>query len=360
MSGAAHVTGDRPVRVAVIGLGWAGREIWLPRLLDHPEYELAAVVDPNPATTAALADRMPVLTDPEQLSPDSIDLAVVAVPNHLHATVASRLLERGIPVFVEKPVCLSTAEADRLAEAERTGGAMLLSGSAARYRADVGALREVVGSLGRIRHVDLSWVRASGVPDTGGWFTRQSTSGGGALVDLGWHLLDTLAPMLGPAEFAHVVGATSDDFVADAGSGAAWRDLPESTRDGVTDVEDTARGFLLTDGGTSVSLRASWASHELHDVTRIVVDCSGGTVTLRCTFGFSPNREGGSVLTLLRNGRSEELPVPQAPIGSEYVRQLDEVPALLADKANTGRAVEEVRRTINVIERLYQTARAHT
>ncbi|MFE2727633.1 Gfo/Idh/MocA family protein [Kitasatospora sp. NPDC059327] len=359
MSGATGATADRPVRVAVIGLGWAGREIWLPRLLDHPAFTPVAAVDPNPVATAALADRMPVLADPDQLSPETTDLAVVAVPNHLHTAVAARLLERGIPVFVEKPVCLNSAEADRLAEAERAGGAMLLSGSAARHRADVGALREVVGSLGRIRHIDLSWVRASGVPDAGGWFTRQSTSGGGALVDLGWHLLDTLAPMLGPAEFAHVVGATSDDFVAHAASGAAWRDRAESPGGGVTDVEDTARGFLLTDGGVSVSLRASWASHEPRDVTRIVVDGGAGTATLRCTFGFSPNREGGSTLTLLRNGRTEDLTVPQAPIGSEYDRQLDEVPALLADKANRGRAIEEVRRTIDVIERLYQSARSH-
>lgn len=345
-----------PTRVAVVGLGWAARTIWLPRLLGHPGYAVTAVVDPDPQARqlAAVPDTVRLTADVQELDPEQVDLVVLAVPNHLHADLAVRLLNRDLSVFVEKPVCLTSAEADRLAAAERASAGRLLAGSAARHRADVRRLYELIGQLGSLRHMELSWVRSRGIPGAGGWFTDRHRSGGGALVDLGWHLLDVVHPLLGAAEFAHVVGTTSDDFIATGSGTATWRDEPAS---GAGDVEDTARGFLVTDRGVSVALRVSWASHEPLDETRIRVDGSAGTARLRCTFGFSPNREGGARLTVTRNGTTEQVVVPQEPIGAEYHHQLDEIRATLAGPPVEGQAVAETARTIRVIERLYASAR---
>ncbi len=346
---------DDPVRVAVVGLGWAGRTIWLPRLTAHPAYRVTAVVEPGPGGAEHVPSGAALLADADLLGPD-VDLAVVAVPNHLHTPVAERLLARGIPVFLEKPVCLSAAEADRLAAAERAGGTVLLAGSAARYRPDVAALTELAADLGPIRHVDLAWVRASGVPDAGGWFTSRRLSGGGALVDLGWHLLDTAQAVLGgDVRFPSVLGSLSADFVNDGRRGAGWRGTEGPH--GAGDVEDTARGFLLTDTGVSVAVRASWASHESVDTTRITVEGATGSATLECTFGFSPNRRVPR-LTRTRDGVTTEVPLPGEAVGTEYVRQLDELPALLADPASRGAAVNRAHHTISVIERLYAAARA--
>ncbi|MFI1940692.1 Gfo/Idh/MocA family protein [Streptomyces purpureus] len=356
------------VRVAVVGLGWAAKSIWLPRLREHPGFAVSALVDPDRAAlAAAVHDRTGtlLLTDVDELTPDVADLAVVAVPNHLHAAIACRLLVNGVPVFLEKPVCLNSEEAEQLAAAETGGGSLLLAGSAARYRADVLALRELVANLGHIRHVDLSWVRARGIPDAGGWFTQRQYAGGGALVDLGWHLLDTVTPLLGDVRgditFDQALGTVSDDFVRSSVARASWREeqsLHAYDDDSAGDVEDTARGFLVTDTGVSVGLRASWASHEPRDVTVIRVDGSEGTATLRCTFGFSPNRVESAELTLTKDGVVTQVPFPVEPIGAEYMRQLDELPALLAAPESRGRAVRETRRTIAVIERIYETARA--
>ncbi|WP_320064914.1 Gfo/Idh/MocA family oxidoreductase [Micromonospora sp. RTGN7] len=351
---------DRPVRVAVAGLGWAGREIWLPRLAAHPAFEVTALVDPQPAARDAARDTHGVpfaYADVDDLPVGAVDLVVVAVPNHLHATVAARLLRRGVPVFLEKPVCLTSAEADLLADAERAGGAVLLAGSAARWRADVRTLADAAGELGPIRHVDVAWVRARGVPDAGGWFTRWDLSGGGALVDLGWHLLDTVLPILGPATVTHVIGSVSDDFVNDSAAHAAWRSDAGPGGRARGDVEDTARGFLLTADGASIALHACWASHEALDRTTITVQGAAGSATLRCTFGFSPNREPTPVLTRTRDGETVRLPLPAEPIGGEYDRQLDALPGLLAAPVSRGAAVAEAHRTIDIIERIYRCAR---
>jgi oxidoreductase len=372
------------VRVAVVGLGWAGRSIWLPRLAGHPSFQVVAAVDPSPAARAALAagdlaapdgadgadgaDRgagggagrggagVELLERVDDLRASTVDLAVVAVPNHRHAEVALDLLRAGVPVFLEKPVCLSAAEAEALAAAEASTGATLLAGSAARARADIRALYDLVPSLGEVRHVEASWVRARGVPDAGGWFTRRRLSGGGALVDLGWHLLDTIAPIVGAGGFVQAVGTISDDFVGNASWGAAWRHT-EAASDADGDVEDTARAFLVGDNGVSVALRASWASHQARDTTVISVEGSAGMATLTCTFGFSPNRRPGSTLTVTRAGGTRAVPLADEPIGGEYRRQLDDLPAMLADPDQLGRAIIEARPTIAAIERIYDSAR---
>jgi oxidoreductase len=175
-------------------------------------------------------------------------------------------------------------------------------------------------------------------------------------VDLGWHLLDTLAHVVGSHSFTHVVGSVSHDFVLDPASRVGWRDERQTGARG--DVEDTARGFLVSDNGLSVSLHASWASHVTLDETRVVVEGSRGTATLRCTFGFSPNRLPRPVLTLLRNGETTEIPLPDEPIGVEYTRQLDELPVLLATPSSRGRAVAGAHTTIDVIERFYASSHA--
>lgn len=345
-------------RTVVVGLGWAGRELWLRPLCEHEDFEMVAVVDPEPGSRADVAATtgLPAYATVDALVPSMVDFAVVAVPNHLHAEVAASLLRRGICVFLEKPVCLTTAEADDLAAAERDGGT-LLAGSAASYRGDVRTLAGLLPELGRVRHVDLAWVRARGVPQPGGWFTQRSKAGGGVLVDLGWHLLDVLTFLLGPAPVVQVIGSVSDDFVKSGAWSAAWRkDQPTDVRAG--DVEDTARGFLVREDGISVSLRASWASHEALDAAAITIEGSAGTAGLRCTFGFSPHRAPEPVLTLTREGTTRRIPLPAEPIGIEYGRQLDGLGRLLDDPSQRGVALGQARSTIRLVEGFYASARA--
>jgi oxidoreductase len=131
------MAGAAPVRLALVGLGWAVCELWEPAIGNNPGFTVVAVHDPDPDAVAWAVDRFPtvrILPGAADLLPDEVDLAVVATPNHVHAVTAVALLERGIATFVEKPVCVSSVEAAALAVAERTGGATMLAGSAAWYR----------------------------------------------------------------------------------------------------------------------------------------------------------------------------------------------------------------------------------
>jgi oxidoreductase len=353
MDGTRH-----PIRLAMVGAGWAVGRIWAPMLAGHPGYRVAAVADPSPDAlrhAVSLFEGARPAATVDELPSGEVDLAVVATPNHLHGPVAAGLLRRGIPVFVEKPVCLRAAEAAEIADAERTGGARLLAGTAAWHRADVKALRALGGELGELRSMELSWVRASGVPARGSWFTDRSRAGGGALVDLGWHLITVGLRMLGWPAVHDVVAAVSGDFIDGGASTASWHEGADAAGDPV-DVEDTARAVFRTAGDVLCSLTTAWASHAETDYTRIALEGSAGRAELCCTFGLSPHRVPRSRLRVWRAGRTEEVGLPAEPVGAEYRTQLELFPALLGDPGRSGAAVREATRIVDLVERIYRSA----
>ncbi|HEU5473558.1 MAG TPA: Gfo/Idh/MocA family oxidoreductase [Actinophytocola sp.] len=353
-------TATQPIRVAMIGLGWVFTDIWAPMLADHPGFEVIGVLDPDPAAVARATELFAAartLSTVDDLDPAEVDLAVVATPNHLHASTAATLLRRGIAVFVEKPVCLTSAQGAELVEAERAGGARVLAGTSAWHRADVKALRAQLDQLGPLRTVDLAWIRARGVPGAGGWLTSGDQAGGGALFDLGWHLITIGLRMIGWPPVTDVVGSVSADFVGRNGFESGWH--PAGGTGGV-DVEDTAQASFRTETGVFFTLSTAWASHAEADHTRITLEGADGRAELLCTFGLSPNRTGGSSLRVLRAGRTEQIEVPDEPVGAEYRRQLDLLPTLLADPNQPGAATAESVRIVDLIERIYASAGAVT
>jgi oxidoreductase len=347
-----------PVRLAMLGAGWAVDHIWAPALVGLPEFQVTVVADPSPDArqrALSLFDGARGLAAADELSAGEADLAVVATPNYLHGPMTASLLRRGIPVFAEKPVCLRSAEAAEIATAERAGGARLLAGTAAWHRADVKAFRALVGELGDLRSMELCWTRASGVPARGSWFTDRSRAGGGVLIDLGWHMLTVGLRLLGWPAVDAVVGAVSRDFMDSGASNASWHEATGATGETV-DVEDTARAAFRTVSGVLCSLTVAWASPAGTDCTRIVLEGSAGRAELTCTFGLSPNRIPQPRLRVCRAGRSEEIDLPAEPAGAEYRTQLELVPALLMDPEPPGAAAREAEQVVDLVARIYQSA----
>lgn len=77
---------------------------------------------------------------------------------------------------------------------------------------------------------------------------------------------------------------------------------------------------------------------------------------LKCTFGFSSNRQPEPELTLTRKGATTRLAAPVEQVGIEYSRQLDGLAAMLADPGNRGRAIAEARPIVRMIESFYASA----
>jgi len=117
---------QRPLRVAVAGLGAVAQAVHLPLLAGlRDTFEIAAICDLSPGLTKALGDRYRVPTqyryrDVETML-DAVELdGLIVLTSGSHADVAEAALRRRLPVLCEKPLAMTLAEADRLAAIEGT------------------------------------------------------------------------------------------------------------------------------------------------------------------------------------------------------------------------------------------------
>ena len=179
------VTATRP-RLGFLGLGWIGRSR-LDAIATAGVAEVAAVADP------ALAGSIDTL---DELLAEELDGVVIATPSAQHAEQAVAALERGLPVFCQKPLGRTAAEAQRVVEAARTADRLLTVDLSYRSAEAFRAAHDVVrsGELGQILAADLVFHNAYG-PDKA-WFYDPQLAGGGCLIDLGVHLVDLAVWML--------------------------------------------------------------------------------------------------------------------------------------------------------------------
>ena len=109
------------------------------------------------------------------------------------------------------------------------------------------------GDAGRINSAQALWIRRTGIPGFGGWFTTKALSGGGPVIDL-LHMIDLALHFMGYPEPKYVLAATYKDFIGDRRFKGPWG-IPDKVG-GVCDVEAAAHGFVLFKNGTGVNLSA--------------------------------------------------------------------------------------------------------
>jgi predicted dehydrogenase len=254
------------IRVGVIGVGWAGQQhLAAYDALDDAEIVAVAGLE-EPARTAlarqyGIAHQVARWEDLLEL--DGLDAVSVAVPTFLHAPIAIAALERGLHVLSEKPVARNESEAQAMVAAAQAAGRVLDVGFNHRQRGDIHKLKEIIdaGRLGTPYYAKAWWLRRSGIPGRGSWFTTAELAGGGPLVDIGVHVLDYSLFLLGyPTVTA--VSASTYDLLATAGFGFS-RDSTKTSVAGSTgfDVEDLATVFMRLEDGGTLLVEASWAAH---------------------------------------------------------------------------------------------------
>jgi predicted dehydrogenase len=133
----------------------------------------------------------------ELLKVGNIDGLIVAVPNSLHASQTITALNAGIPVLVEKPMAINAREAEKMVEASEKHKSILMVAHNWRFHDEVNWLRDQVksGKLGKINRTTGYGVHLNWGPS--GWFINKKLAGGGALVDMGVHAVDTTRYILG-------------------------------------------------------------------------------------------------------------------------------------------------------------------
>lgn len=256
------------MRLGFAGLGWIGA---MRLQAVSAVAEVAALCEPAPQRLEEVARAHPGAAAysgfDEMLSADlGLDGVVIATPNSLHAPQTLAALDRGLAVFCQKPLALNAREAWEMVEAARRSGKLLGVDYSYRYTDGARALRRAVeaGDLGRVFSVDTVFHNAYG-PDKA-WCFDPRLSGGGALMDLGVHLIDLALWLLGDPEVREV-------------HGGAWKGGQPL---GEGEVDDFASARIELEGGGAVSLAVSWNAHAGQDcVIRLSAFGTSGGAELR-------------------------------------------------------------------------------
>ena len=192
----------KPLELALVGCGAIAQAGYLPALARVPEARCLWLVDLRRPLAKRLARRWRIPHVATDLGAvlDRVEAVILAVPNHLHAPMGLLALERGRAVLCEKPLGRTAAEVRGMVAASRKAGAALAAGMIFRQYPGLQAIRgaRVQDMLGRVREIrarygtPLDWPLMS--PD---FFAREQ-AGGGALLDLGVHVLDALLWLFSP------------------------------------------------------------------------------------------------------------------------------------------------------------------
>jgi predicted dehydrogenase len=126
------------LRIGVVGGGLVAQAMHLHYLAHLSErFELVALAEPSRAVREALQRRYGLeATYPdydELLEGTALDAVLICSPAATHAEVTLAALERGLHVFVEKPMCITLADADRVVEARRASGRLVQVGYMKRF-----------------------------------------------------------------------------------------------------------------------------------------------------------------------------------------------------------------------------------
>ncbi len=124
------------LRIGWIGCGTHASEMLLPQLVRH-DVRLAALCDLDGARLDRIADRFGVparYRDAKaMIHADGLDAIGMAVGPAQHFLFARHALQRGVPVFIEKPPAPTAAEAEQLAEIAEAAGKPCIVGFMKRY-----------------------------------------------------------------------------------------------------------------------------------------------------------------------------------------------------------------------------------
>ena len=263
------------LRVGVAGAGWPGWQ-HMRGYQEQGEAEVVSLCDPNTERLHRIADEYGVprryASFDEMLEKESLDAVSICTPNAFHAEMAVAAMRAGAHVHCEKPMAVSSEGARMMAQVSSDTGRILMVGFQRRFGPEARHLKRFIdaGSMGGIYRARAVWVRRRGIPGLGGWFTTKKLSGGGALIDIGVHVLDLALWFMGFPEPTDVCASVGAKF-GNRRRGTIDGDLWPASGEGTFDVDDFAFAHVNFGRECSLSLETSWAGHIKHDQMTIEI-----------------------------------------------------------------------------------------
>jgi len=338
----------KKLRVGIIGAGWPGQQHAravqagkraIVQACGEQNAERAAEFAKTFAPKSVYADYADLLGDPE------VDAVAICLPNYLHFPAALTALAAGKHVLCEKPPTMNSAEMKVLQQEAEKRSLIYFFSRQFRFTPAMRTAHELISrdELGTIYFAEAVWVRSRGIPlGLGGWFTEKKRSGGGALIDLGIHALDSAWFLMGTPRPISVTASVFQNF----------KHLVQTP---TFDVEDAAFAFIRFENNAVVQLKTSWAGNltdeipqgdgfgrELNNTT---VYGTKATVRLRPLTLFE-DRQGKLIDTLLK-------PTDDA---NSFELQMDNFLAAIEGEAEPLNNAQQAVYLMGMLDAIYQSS----
>ncbi|MGN6425530.1 MAG: Gfo/Idh/MocA family protein [Leifsonia sp.] len=240
------MTTQKTVRIGLIGAGGiAGAHV--EGYLRNPEtITFAAVADPvrEAAERRAADTGAAIYADyTVMLAEADIDAVDICLPHHLHKDAIVAAARAGKHILCEKPLCLTPEEAAEVAAAVEEAGVTLMCAHNQLFLPAVAKAKELIesGAIGRVYEVRTTDSFYNDFdPSNMGWRAHASTSGGGELIDTGYHPTYLLL---------HLAGGAPVDVTA----------MLATHRLSFMEGEDSATVLVRFDNGVIGTVVTSWA-----------------------------------------------------------------------------------------------------
>ena len=280
------------MRVGIIGSG-SICEYHIRALQRLGDVTVHAITSLDPSRTNQVAERYGISHTParaeELIADPTIDAVSIAVWNADHARLGIAALKAGKHVFCEKPIARNAREAMEMAVAERTAGRVLMVGMVRRFDEKTRIAKQILdeGLLGEIYSIKAGYLRRDGQP--GGWFTDREKSGGGALIDIGVHILDLALHVTGLESVRSVRGTTfSLPGIMLGVEGSMKYQSVDAGR--ISDVEDCAIASVFFENGAHLQLESCWAQHIKEGTSYLQIFGTKGGLTIDPELKLFTNR----------------------------------------------------------------------
>jgi len=191
------------ITAGIIGLGWWGQML-LKAAEGSASLRFVHAASRNADAGAPVAARhgLRFSTDVAELLQDAaVQAVVIATPHSTHLPLIEQVAAAGKPVFCEKPLTLTRAEAVTAVEACRRAGVPLAVGHNRRFLPTIQAMRRILeeGSLGTLLHVEGHLSNENSSSSFAPWRHDPQESPAGGLTGTGVHVLDAFTNLVGPA-----------------------------------------------------------------------------------------------------------------------------------------------------------------
>jgi predicted dehydrogenase len=235
---------NKRVRLASIGVGMIGHvHAEAAAKMDECEYVAICDTDPSAEKMAMKLGTKYYSDYRKMIEKETIDGVIISLPNEMHEPVGSICADKGLHIFMEKPIAPTVESAEKLIDSAHRNNVQLLVAHHRRFNPMVVATREMIrkGELGGIMGISILWCmyKPSEYFVKGPW--RKQKGGGPILINM-IHEIDDLRYIYGEIE-------------------RVYAEISNKTRN--FDVEDTVSVSLRFKDGTLASILMSDAAPSL-------------------------------------------------------------------------------------------------